>query len=94
MILVLLTYKVDISEIDVLRPAHVDWLKQGVADGRLLVAGRKVPVTGGFFMAQGSLDEVKAWAAGDPFAIAGAADYDFIEVAPSILAPGLEALGQ
>lgn len=94
MILVLLNYKVDISEIDALRPAHVDWLKQGVADGRLMVAGRKVPVTGGFFMARGSLDEVKAWAATDPFATAGAAEYAFIEVAPSILAPGLEALGQ
>lgn len=94
MILVLLTYKVDISEIDALRPAHVDWLNQGVADGRLLVAGRKVPVTGGFFMARGSLDEVQAWAATDPFATAGAAEYAFIEVAPSILAPGLEALGQ
>ncbi|WP_313535878.1 YciI family protein [Sphingomonas sp.] len=94
MILVLLTYKVDIAQIDELRPAHVDWLKQGVTDGRLLVAGRKVPVTGGFFMARGTLEEVKAWAAGDPFATAGAAEYEFIEVAPSILAPGLEALGQ
>lgn len=94
MILVLLTYKVELSEIDALRPAHVDWLKQGLADGRLLMAGRKVPVTGGLFMARGTLDEVKAWAAGDPFATAGAADYDFIEVAPSILAPGLESLGQ
>ncbi len=94
MILVLPTYKVDISEIDALRPAHVDWLKQGVADGRLLVAGRKVPVTGGFFMARGSLDEVQAWAATDPFATAGAADYAVIEVAPGIFAPGLESLGQ
>ncbi|OAN63275.1 YciI family protein [Sphingomonas sp. TDK1] len=94
MILVLLTYKVDIAQIDELRPAHVDWLKQAVADGRLMVAGRKVPVTGGFFMARGSLDEVRAWAAGDPFATAGAADYEFIEVSPGILAPGLEALGQ
>ncbi len=94
MILVLLTYKVDIAEIDALRPAHVDWLKQAVADGRLLVAGRKVPVTGGFFMARGALDEVQAWAATDPFATAGAAEYAFVEVAPSILAPGLESLGQ
>lgn len=94
MILVLLTYKVDLSVIDALRPAHVDWLKQAVADGRLAVAGRKVPVTGGFLMARGTLEDVKAWAATDPFATAGAADYDFIEVAPSILAPGLESLGQ
>jgi uncharacterized protein YciI len=94
MIVVLLSYKVDLAEIDRLRPAHIDWLKAGLAEGRLLMAGRKVPVTGGMFIARGSLDEVKAWAATDPFALEGAADYDFHEVAPSILAPGLEALGQ
>ncbi|MCD2324056.1 YciI family protein [Sphingomonas sp. IC-56] len=94
MIVVLLSYKVDIAEIDRLRPAHVEWLKQSVADGRLMLAGRQVPVTGGMFLARGSMDEVKAWAAQDPFALEGAADYQFIEVAPSILAPGLEALGQ
>jgi uncharacterized protein YciI len=94
MIVVLLSYKVDIAEIDRLRPAHVEWLKQGLAEGRLMLAGRQVPVTGGMFLARGSMDEVKAWAAGDPFALEGAADYQFIEVAPSILAPGLEALAQ
>lgn len=94
MIVVLLSYKVDIAEIDRLRPAHVDWLKQGVAEGRLLLAGRKVPVTGGMFLARGSLDEVEAWAATDPFAVEGAADYEFVEIAPSVLAPGLESLAQ
>lgn len=94
MILVLLTYKVDLTVIDALRPAHVEWLQRGVADGRVLMAGRKVPVTGGLFFARGTLEDVKAWAATDPFATAHAAEYDFIEVAPSILAPGLEALGQ
>ena len=94
MIVVLLSYKVDIAEIDRLRPAHVDWLKRGVADGRLLLAGRQQPVTGGMFLARGSMDEVKAWAAQDPFAIEGAADYQFVEVTPSIVAPGLEALAQ
>jgi len=94
MIAVLLGYKVPLETIDALRPAHVAWLKQGLAEGRLLMAGRKVPVTGGMFLARGSLDEVKAWAATDPFATQGAADYEFVEVAPSIVAPGLEALGQ
>lgn len=94
MIAVLLSYKVPIETIDALRPAHVEWLKQGLADGRLLLAGRKVPVTGGMLLVRGTLDEAKAWAATDPFATEGAADYEFIEVAPSILAPGLEALGQ
>ncbi|WP_447726523.1 YciI family protein [Sphingomonas koreensis] len=94
MIAVLLNYKVPIETIDALRPAHVDWLKQGLADGRLLLAGRKVPVTGGMLLVRGTLDEAKVWAATDPFATEGAAAYEFIEVAPSILAPGLEALGQ
>ena len=94
MIAVLLSYRVPIETIDALRPAHVDWLKQGLADGRLLLAGRKVPVTGGMLLVRGPLDDVKTWCATDPFATEGAADYEFIEVAPSILAPGLEALGQ
>ena len=94
MIAVLLSYRVAIETIDALRPAHVDWLKQGLADGRLLLAGRKVPVTGGMLLVRGTLDDVKTWCATDPFATEGAADYEFIEVAPSILAPGLEALGQ
>ena len=94
MIAVLLSYRVPIETIDALRPAHVEWLKQGLADGRLLLAGRKVPVTGGMLLVRGTLDEAKAWCATDPFATEGAADYEFIEVAPSILAPGLEALGQ
>ena len=54
----------------------------------------KGPKNAEVFMARGSLEEVQAWAATDPFATAGAAEYAFIEVAPSILAPGLEALGQ
>lgn len=94
MILVLLTYKVPIETIDALRPAHVEWLKQAAADGRLLMAGRKVPVTGGMFLVRGSMDEVKAWAATDPFATNGAADFEFIEIAPGVVAPGLEALAQ
>jgi uncharacterized protein YciI len=94
MIAVLLSYKVPVETIDALRPAHVEWLKQGLANGRLLLAGRKVPVTGGMLLVRGTLDEAKAWAAADPFATEGAADYEFIEVAPSIFAPGLEALGQ
>ncbi|MDT8760093.1 YciI family protein [Sphingomonas psychrotolerans] len=94
MIVVLLSYKVELAEIDRLRPAHVEWLKQGLADGKLLVAGRKVPVTGGMFLARGDLEAVKAWAATDPFALEGAADYSFVEIAPSIIAPGLEALAE
>lgn len=97
MIVITLTYVVPIERIDELRSPHLDWLREGATSGRLLVAGRQVPpaggpVHGGMIIARGTRDEVKAWAATDPFAIHGAAEYSFVEVAPSVMAPGLEAL--
>lgn len=94
MIVVLLTYKVDIAEIDRLRPAHLAWIKAACDAGTLLVSGRKVPVTGGMLMVRGTVEDARAWCATDPFAIEGVADYEFIEIAPSMVAPGLESLAQ
>lgn len=94
MILVLLSYKVPIETIDALRPAHVEWLRQALADGTLVIAGRQTPATGGVLLVRGSLEDAQAWAATDPFAIENAADYRFVEFTPSLLAPGLESLGQ
>lgn len=94
MIVVLLSYKVPPEVIETLRPAHVAWLRQGVDDGVLLVAGRQTPPTGGVLLVRGGLAEAQAWAAADPFAVAGAADYRFVEFAPSVVAPGLESLEQ
>ena len=92
MIIALLTYKVSTEELDRYIDAHRDWLKESIAAGRLLAAGRKVPRTGGMLLARGELDEVKAWAATDPFAVNGLADYDFTEVAVTLTAEGLDAL--
>ena len=94
MIVVLLEYKVGLDVIDGLRAAHLDWLREAIAADRLLVAAPQSPRTGGMFIARGTLDEIRDWAANDPFAQAGAADYRFIEVTPSLVAPGLEALAQ
>jgi uncharacterized protein YciI len=94
MIVVSLNYIVDIARIEAARPAHVEWLKQGLADGVLLTAGRKVPMTGGLLIARGTIDEVRAWCATDPYALQNLAEYDFTEVAPALFAPGLEPLGQ
>ncbi|PZO90213.1 MAG: GTP cyclohydrolase [Sphingomonas sanxanigenens] len=90
--LVTLSYKADLARMDELLGAHRAWLEEAIASGRLLVAGRKVPRTGGFLIARGERAEVEAWAATDPFAIGEAADYDFLEIAPTMVAPGLEAL--
>jgi uncharacterized protein YciI len=94
MILVLLSYRAPAETIDALRPAHVEWLKQALADGTLLIAGRQTPATGGVLLVRGTLQEARAWAATDPFATQGAADYSFVEFTPSILAPALESLGR
>lgn len=92
MIVMLLNYIVSAETIDAHRGDHLAWLRDGLASGRLLFAGRQVPLTGGMIAARGTRAEVEAWAATDPFAIHGLAEYRFIEVAPSVVAPGLEAL--
>ncbi|KQN93113.1 GTP cyclohydrolase [Sphingomonas sp. Leaf231] len=94
MIVIVLHYVVPIEQIDAHRAAHLAWLRDAADDGRLLFAGRQVPLTGGMIAARGTRAEVEAWAATDPFALNGLAEYSFIEVAPSIVAPGLEALAQ
>lgn len=92
MIVIVLNYVVPIEQIDAHRGPHLDWLRAAVDSGRLLFAGRQVPLTGGMIAARGTRAEVEAWAATDPFAIHGLAEYSFIEVAPSVIAPGLEAI--
>ena len=92
MIVVILNYVVPTESIDEHRPAHLAWLHDGVAAGMLLCAGRQVPLTGGMFLCRGERAAVEAWAATDPFAVHGLAEYRFIEVAPSVVAPGLESL--
>ncbi|MDG5488376.1 YciI family protein [Sphingomonas sp. BGYR3] len=92
MILVLLSYKVPLDQVDAVRPDHVDFLKQALADGRLLAAGRQNPPTGGVLIARGTLAEVQAWAMNDPYVVRGIADPQFVEMTTSLVAPGLEAL--
>ena len=88
MIIVLLTY---VGDVEPHRAAHIAWLKQALAEGRLVTAGRQ-PGTGGVLIAHGPRDEAEAWAATDPFLVAGVATASFIEFTPGMAAPGLEAL--
>lgn len=93
MFVVLLTYIADLSEVDACLPEHVEWLKAGLADGTLLIAGRQVPRTGGVLIATGeSREAAEAWAASDPFVVRGVATAEVVEFNTSFLAPGLSAL--
>lgn len=94
MILVLLDYIVPVETIDAHRPAHIEWLQQGMASGMLLAAGRQVPLTGGMLICRGDRAAVEAWTKSDPFAVHGLAQYRFTQVEPSLVAPGLEMLRQ
>jgi uncharacterized protein YciI len=88
MIIVLLTYVADVTPH---RAAHIDWLKQALADGRLVTAGRQ-PETGGVLIANGERAEVEAWAATDPYQTSGTVTAAYVEFTPSLAAPGLESL--
>lgn len=88
MIIVLLRYTGDVAPH---RDAHVAWLREALAKGRLVTAGRQ-PETGGVLIARGARGEVEAWAAQDPFVLAGVAENTFVEFTPSMAAPGLELL--
>ena len=73
--------------------AHKEWIKGHYDAGRILLTARQVPLTGGLILASaGSIDEVQAMIAEDPFITSGVADYDVLEFTPARAAPGLEKL--
>jgi uncharacterized protein YciI len=94
MFILSLTYTAPIEAVDRLMADHVAWLKQGHDAGSFLGWGRKVPRTGGIILAVGGRAEVEAVAASDPFVTGGVATVEVIEMVPSFLADGLEALGR
>nr|WP_157172237.1 hypothetical protein [Nocardia pneumoniae] len=51
MFVVTVTYTAPLADVDPLRPAHGDWLRQLIADRRLVLAGRRVPLVGGVYLA-------------------------------------------
>jgi len=60
MFVVSLNYKVPLTEIDRLAPAHVEWLKACYAEGVFVASGPKKPRTGGIIIARGPRDVLDA----------------------------------
>jgi len=90
---VLLTYTKSLDVIDALLAEHVRFLEANYARGVFLASGRRVPRTGGVILARAdSRPALETILADDPFARAGAADYEVIEFVPGNVAPGLEEL--
>jgi uncharacterized protein YciI len=84
MFVVLPTYTAPLSEVDRHLDAHRAWLDAQYAAGRFLVAGRREPRDGGFILAaDGDRAELDRVIAADPFATAGVAEYQVLEVHPT-----------
>jgi uncharacterized protein YciI len=93
MFVVTLTYVVDPSEVDAIRPDHVAWLKRQFAAGAFVASGRRQPPIGGVILAGNiSRAELDRALAGDPYAQQGVAAYEIVEFVPSSAAAGFEGL--
>ena len=90
MFVVSLNYKVPLTEIDRLQAAHIEWLKACYADGIFVASGPKKPRTGGIIIAQCPREVLDARLAQDPFARAGAADYEVTEFLARMTGAGLD----
>jgi len=92
MFIITLTYTAPLDQIDVARPAHLEWLKGHFATGRFVVSGRQNPPVGGVIIAKGTRAEVEDVVKADPYNVQGLADYNLTEFVAGMTAPGLESL--
>ena len=91
MCLVLLTYVKPLAEVDLHRAAHVAWIEGLIADGAMLLAGRRSPPTGGVLLFRGEADVVAEEAANDPFVQNGVATFEVVPFTATLTA---DAIGE
>ena len=85
------TYLAALDEVDAQRDAHIAFLKALVADGRVILGGRRNPSDGSILVFRGDDgDAVLATMANDPYVLAGVVGYELVGVfTPGTHAPGL-----
>lgn len=85
--LILLTYRVPLSEVDAHLAAHRAYLERHYRAGHFLLSGRREPRSGGVILARADdRATVEAWVAEDPFHQAGVATCEIIAWVPSLRA--------
>ncbi len=85
-----ITYLQPLDVIDAARPAHVAWLNDQVAAGRILLAGRQESLAGGVLVtADINTEEAQAIIDGDPYQQAGIVRYDRLSFNRGVCAPNL-----
>jgi uncharacterized protein len=85
-----INYDKPIEVIDQTRPAHLEWLAEEVATGRLLLAGRQESGAGGVLItADISTEDAQDIIDRDPYTLAGLVSYERLSFNGGIRAPGL-----
>lgn len=85
-----ITYLQPLDVIEQTRPAHLQWLTDEVAAGRILLAGRVESQEGAVLIAGDmSAADADAVAASDPYTQAGVVRYDRVSFNAGFRAPGL-----
>ncbi|MGP1449959.1 MAG: YciI family protein [Wolinella sp.] len=91
-----ITYTKSLEVIDTILPAHREFLASGYQNGELLASGPMTPRIGGILIGIfENLSKAKIFFERDPYALEGAATYEFLEFTPVKHAEVLrEYLGQ
>ncbi len=84
------TYLQAPDDVEQTRPAHLKFLNEEIAAGRLLLAGRQEDGSGGLLVtADISIEEADDMIARDPYTRAGVANYERTTFNGAFRAPGL-----
>jgi uncharacterized protein YciI len=93
MIVVTLTYKKPLNEVDSFLNEHVQFLQDNYEQKKFLASGRRENRVGGVILILGSsIQEAKEIMKNDPFYIQEIADYDFLLFEPSKYLDEIKAL--
>ena len=85
-----INYDKPLDVIDQSRPAHLAWLADEVAAGRILLAGRQESGAGGVLITGDiSAEDAQDIIARDPYTLAEVVSYERLSFNPGIRAPGL-----
>jgi uncharacterized protein YciI len=77
---VISTYRDSIEEVLPYEKAHVAWVTEAYASGRILVSGPRMPMNGGVIVLDGaSVADVEQFMAGDPFVAADVVTFEVYE---------------
>ena len=84
MYIILIRYVKPIEAVDQQKAAHSKYLDKFYAEGRMIVSGRRIDLTGGVLIANmAARAEVEQMIEGEPYKTSGVAEYEVIDFHPS-----------